>query len=159
MNEPLFWMENLARLLMLGAGFGVAAHYHLMSNFITRAPHVVRAVLLPVATAGGVGMIACATTGNMLGGLLSSGVAVSAVILVNLAAWGAGMHASQAFEAAAQAADQHVGRTRQIVRNIADRADGVGRGVDMLDLPIVTPNGWREVDASDQRAASHKEYT
>ena len=93
---------------MLGAGFGIAAHYHLMGNCITRAPHFVRAILLPVATAGGVGMICCAVTGNLLGGLLASGIAVAAVILVNIAAWDAGV--------------------------------------------IVTPSGWRELDASDQRA-------
>lgn len=153
MNEPVFWMEQAARLLMLVAGLGIAAHYHLMANFITRAPHFVRAVLLPVATAGGVGMIACAATGNLIGGLVATEIAVSAVILVNLAAWDAGMHASAAFEAAAKAADEHMHRTRQMVRVIADSADGVGKGLDLLDLPIVTPNGWLEVDASDQRAA------
>lgn len=159
MNEPVFWMEQVARLLMLAAGFGIAAHYHLMANFITRAPHFVRAFLLPVATAGGVGMIACAVTGNLLGGLLASEIAVSAVILVNLAAWDAGMHASAAFEAAARAADKHMGRTRQMVRAMASDADGVGNGLDFRELPVITPNGWREIDASDQRAAAHKDYT
>lgn len=146
------YMELIARGLILAAGIGVFVHYFLMANFMQRAPHLVRAVLLPLSTFGGVGMFICGLTGNMLGGLLSSGLAVSAVIAVNLAAWSVGSHVSSAFEERARTDAE---KTNVILHNITAHADGIGLDVppELLELPVITPAGWREIDASDERAA------
>lgn len=138
--------EFFARLLLLASGFGVAVHYHLMANFMQRAPAWVKAVALPLATAGGVGMIVCAASASILGGVLSSGVAMCAVVSINLGAWANGAHVSALFERQAQERDLSKvrGLMNEFRRDVEDVAD------------LLTPSGWNELEASNERAASRE---
>ena len=82
--------------LLFFCGLGVAAHYHLIANFLTIAPFWIR--WLSALTAGmGFGMMFCALTGSIHYGLALGLVANAGMILIQLAAWRAGAHISDAF--------------------------------------------------------------
>ncbi len=142
-------VELFTRFLLALAGVGVYVHYFLMANFIRRAPHLVRALCLPLAAGGAAGMIYCAVADNMIGAAQASAVAVSGVVCVSLIAFSQGLSMSDVFDRAASA---HWQRTNQIMARIREYADGVALPVDSEGRPIVTERGLAELEASRERA-------
>ena len=132
----------LARVLLVVAGVGVAVHYHLMANFMRRSPHWVKVLALPLASAGGVGMIFCGAYGSLLGGVLAATAAMCAVVAINLAAWSNGAHISVLFEQQAQARD--LAKVRGLMKEFRQDVQEIG--------DILTPSGWQEVAAAEERA-------
>jgi hypothetical protein len=131
----------VSRILLVVAGVGVAVHYHLMANFMQRSPHWVKAIALPLATAGGVGMIFCGAYEALLGGVLASGIAMCAVVAINLAAWHNGAHVAVLFEKQAQ--DKDLAKMRGLMKEYRREVEEIG--------DILTPSGWQEFEASNQR--------
>jgi hypothetical protein len=95
------WIEWLIRAGLFVVGLGVLIHYQLISNFITAAPHWIKALALPLCTGGGIGMIWCAFNGETVAGLGFALWSCAAVMAVQLEAWREGVHVSEQFAKAA----------------------------------------------------------
>lgn len=94
--------EMALRVWLVVAGLLVAGHYHCMANFIGRAPHAVRALVLPSISGAGIGMAFCGAVGATLQGALFGAAAAGLMAVINLAAWGAGAYVSAQLERAAE---------------------------------------------------------
>ena len=95
------WFDVVTRVLLVVAGAGVSVHFFLIANFLQRAPHWLRLVVLPAAVAGGVGMVFCGITGRCdAGALLAASLATAAIVTIDLANWVRGYSVSAAYDAA-----------------------------------------------------------
>ena len=83
-------------------GVTVATHYHAMANFMRRAPHFVKLLLLPLITGAGVGMAYCGWVGSNFQGALFGTLCAGSMTVVNLAAWRSGAYVSDKFDKAAR---------------------------------------------------------
>jgi cytochrome c oxidase assembly factor CtaG len=114
------WIEWIIRAGLFVVGLGVVVHYQLISNFITAAPHWIKAVALPLCTGGGIGMIACALSGAVLVGLGFALWSCAAVMAVQLEAWREGVHVSEQFAKAAQFKRNKAAMIRDWVLNVEE---------------------------------------
>lgn len=131
-------MDVALRVFLFLAGALIAGHYLLMANFMRRAPHAVKAVALPVLTASGVGMAACAFSGAVHMGLLFGTLAAGLMVAVNLAAWVAGAYVSDQFERAAEVRSQIQRDGWAFVRSYDGLTD-VARSLDSDRAPLQDP--------------------
>lgn len=154
MNEVI--IESLARMivmewtfraLLIIGGLSSAGFFHCSANFLTAAPHTVKAIVLPIITGCGVGMAFFGITGNVIAGALVSIVQVTAVLTLWFVAWEAGAHISKVFARQAAMKRMAMERTNQIMGPVYG-------GVDLVigeDTEIVTPSGWAAVQAQEER--------
>jgi hypothetical protein len=113
-------IEGLLRAGLFLVGLGVVIHYQLISNFITAAPHWIKALALPLCTGGGIGMIYCAFNGAVLPGLGFALWSCAAVMAVQLEAWREGVHVSEQFAKAAQFKRNKAAMIRDWVLNVEE---------------------------------------
>jgi hypothetical protein len=127
--QPLT-LDLIMRVLMVATGLLVAGHYHCMANFISRAPHTVR-LLLVCASAAGVGMAATAVLGTVLQAAYFAVAASACMVLINLAAFAAGAYVSEQFARA-----DRMKRNRQMfMREAVDGAVDMARFLDAESQP------------------------
>jgi len=119
--------------LIFIVGSGVAIHYFLMANAITKAHYWVRLAVTSAASCGA-GMAACGLFGEPGMGMLFSLGALTFVTAVQLETWRCGAYVSEAFRRAAEIREMNEARTRQILYGIKEPMR------DMRDL--LTPSGF-----------------
>jgi hypothetical protein len=134
-------IDIAARLYLIGAGLAVAVHFHCMANFLTQAPHLVKALLVPAATAAGVGMAMSGAFGSISYGMMFGAAAAGAMAGIHIAAWSAGAYVSEQFARAARMRQN----TTRFMREMCDPAR------DLSD--ILTDSGIREVKAKQHEGA------
>jgi hypothetical protein len=100
MLDPAF-LDACLRVWLVVCGMLVAGHYHAMANFMREAPHVVKAIALPLVTGAGVGMVYSGASGVLHLGMLFSVAAAGLMAIINLAAWSSGAYVSEQFARAA----------------------------------------------------------
>lgn len=127
--------EAALRLFLFVTGVLIAGHYLLMANFMQRAPHFVKAVALPVLTASGVGMVACAFSGALSMGLIFGSLAAGFMVAVNVAAWSAGAYVSEQFDRAAEVRAQ-IRRDGWVFVRRFDQMTDAARGFDSEPTPL-----------------------
>jgi hypothetical protein len=100
-SELLDW---IARAFVSGVGLVMLAHFVAMANYLKRAPHVVRFVLLPALSGLGMWLLGSGVNGALYPALyVAAGCA--AVVALYLIAWSEGAHVSEAFEQRASERD------------------------------------------------------
>lgn len=134
----LIVMEWTFRALLIAGGLASAGFFHCSANFLTRAPHSVKALVLPVITGCGVGMAFFGFSGDVVAGALVAVIQVVAVLTLWFVALEAGAHISKVF--AKQAAIRRMDRMQynRMMHGITDPA------YELSD--IVTPSGLAELD-------------
>lgn len=128
-NELLIW--GFRALLLIG-GLWIAGHHHCMANYVTKAPHYVKALLLPAITASGVGMAICAVMGNVWVGAVFGTMSAVLMSIVSFTVWRSGLYVSRQLARAYDVRRRH----KAIINDI------VARGTDMAD--ILTVDGEEE---------------
>jgi hypothetical protein len=96
------FVESALRVWLVVAGLIIAGHYHAMANYIRRAPHLVRGILLPAITGASVGMAYCGVVGMTFHGAMLGTLSAGLMSAINLAAWSSGAYVSEQFERAAR---------------------------------------------------------
>lgn len=122
--------QDILRFVQLGAGLAVTLHYMWMANYITRAPHYVRALLLPMTTGAGVGLIVASISGDTHWAAIFSTAACGSMAALQVAAWAAGAHVSKEFERLHQAraeANLAIDTASAPSRYVADFLDSMNR--------------------------------
>lgn len=90
--ELMIW--TLRAVLVIG-GLWIAGHHHCVANYITKAPHFIKALMLPAVTASGVGMAVCGAMGNVYIGAVFGTVAAVTMSIVSFAVWRSGVYVSK----------------------------------------------------------------
>lgn len=90
--ELMIW--TLRAVLVIG-GLWIAGHHHCVANYITKAPHFIKALMLPAVTASGVGMAICGVMGNLYIGAVFGTVAAVTMSIVSFAVWRSGVYVSK----------------------------------------------------------------
>lgn len=121
------------RVVLVVGGLWIAGHHHCVANYITKAPHIVKALMLPAVTASGVGMAICGVMGNLYIGAVFGTVAAVSMSIVSFAVWRSGMYVSK------QLARAYEVRRRQ---NAFFR-QWVSQGAELGD--ILTDEGQQEI--------------
>lgn len=121
-------LQVLVRFLLVLVGIGAAIHYFLMSNFITAAPHWLRAIALPVSVGFAVGMVISGLWGDFMSGLLCTLATSAAMVLVQLEAWREGAHVSEQLAKAAKFRQNQKAIIRGIVLGTEEFVDFDRRG-------------------------------
>lgn len=134
------------------AGLAVAVHYHCMANFITKAPHWVRGVVLPVLTAAGVGMVWAGLSGNVPTGALFALLAAGLMPAVHLAAWAAGAYVAEQFERAERLKRQRYAFLRDAVDGATDMAKFLDSGSNVTQLAS------RQDATTQDKARTHERH-
>lgn len=80
--ELMIW--TLRAVLVIG-GLWIAGHHHCVANYITKAPHFIKALMLPAVTASGVGMAVSGFWGYMEFGAVFGAVAAVTMSIVSFA--------------------------------------------------------------------------
>lgn len=83
--------------VLVVTGLGVAVHFHLMANFLTKAPKWIPFVLAFTSAVGGIGMIISGLFGGLLYALLFSLAANIGILSVIFALWFYGVEVSKEF--------------------------------------------------------------
>lgn len=128
-NELMIWAF---RALLLVGGLWIAGHHHCMANYITKAPHFVKGLLLPAITGSGVGMAICGLMGNVWVGAVFGTASAVLMSVVSFAVWRSGLYVSRQLARAYDVRRRH----KAIINDI------VARGTDMAD--ILTESGEEE---------------
>jgi len=89
--EVLIW---LARGYLVVSGLVIAGHFHCAANFLTEAPHYVKAIIMPGVVACGVGMAVSGFWGYMEFGAICGALAAGFMAALNMVAWGTGLYIS-----------------------------------------------------------------
>lgn len=90
--ELMIW---IFRAVLVVGGLWIAGHYHCMANYVTKAPHFIKGLMLPLVTASGVGMAICGAVGNVyIGAVFGTSAAVS-MSIVSFAVWRSGVYVSK----------------------------------------------------------------
>lgn len=141
-------MEWIFRALLIVGGLASAGVFHCSANFLTAAPHSVKAFVLPVITGAGVGMAFFGFSGDVVAGSLVSVVQVAAVLTLWFVVWEAGAHISKVFAQQAEIKRRAYERTNQIMNPVYGGAELV-----LEDQPeVLTPSGRVEIERQNQRA-------
>lgn len=140
-------MEWVFRALLIVGGLASAGFFHCSANFLTAAPHTVKALVLPIITGCGVGMAFFGFRGDVVAGALVSVVQVSAVLTLWFVAWEAGAQISKVFARQAEIRRMAIERTNQIMNPVYGGAELV-----LEDQPeVLTPSGRAEVELQNKR--------
>ena len=127
--ELMIWMF---RAVLVIGGLWIAGHHHCVANYITKAPHFIKALMLPAVTASGVGMAVCGAVGNVYVGAVFGTSAAVAMSIVSFSVWRSGLYVSRQLARAYDVRRRH----KAIINDI------VARGTDMAD--ILTMEGEEE---------------
>lgn len=90
--ELMIWA---LRVVLVIGGLWIAGHHHCVANYITKAPHFIKALMLPAVTASGVGMAVCGAMGNLYVGALFGTLAAVTMSIVSYVVWRSGMYVSK----------------------------------------------------------------
>lgn len=90
--ELMIWA---LRVVLVIGGLWIAGHHHCVANYITKAPHFIKGLMLPLVTASGVGMAVCGAMGNLYIGAVFGTVAAVTMSIVSSAVWRSGMYLSK----------------------------------------------------------------
>lgn len=131
----------IGQVVAFVVGATLAMHVFYAAELMQRAPHYVKAVLMPLAVSSGVTLMWAAVWGNfVVGGIAALGCAFSAVAIM-MAAWGNGNYLSRTFQ---QAHDLRAMTNKQIYDLMA-ATDG-----------LVTESGFVELLAQEARRKNEK---
>jgi hypothetical protein len=119
------FVESALRVWLVIAGLIIAGHYHAMANYIRRAPHLVRGILLPAITGASVGMAYCGVVGMTFHGAMLGTLSAGLMSAINLAAWSSGAYVSSMFDRAAEMRERIHRRGYLFVSDIRSMADAV----------------------------------
>ena len=97
-------LDWAARAFVAGVGLVMLAHFVAMANYLKRAPHVVRFVLLPALSGLGMWLLGSGVNGALYPALYVAG-SCAAVVALYLIAWAEGAHVSETFEQRARERD------------------------------------------------------
>lgn len=89
--ELMIWA---LRVVLVIGGLWIAGHHHCVANYITKAPHFIKALMLPAVTASGVGMAVCGLMGNLYVGALFGTLAAVTMSIVSFSVWRSGVYIS-----------------------------------------------------------------
>lgn len=145
MFDLIAYSEPALRVVLFLTGAWVAGHYLCAGNALRKAPHYVKAILMPITVMSGVGMSWAAWFHGSGVAVLFSVPAVICMSCAEALVWRAGAYISDAFDLQArvqEAAERGVQLSLSMARH----------SVEYVTEGIVTPSGAQEIKASEQRA-------
>ena len=128
--ELMIW---IFRAVLVIGGLWIAGHHHCVANYITKAPHFIKALMLPMVTASGVGMAICGVMGNVYIGAVFGTVAAVTMSIVSFSVWRSGVYVSKQFARAYEVRRRQNAFFRQWVSEGAELGD------------ILTDEGQQEI--------------
>lgn len=144
MIDLLSLSEPMLRLVLFLTGVWVAGHYLAAGNFLKRAPHFVKALLMPCTVASGVGMCWAAALHGSGVAVLFAVPAVVCMSCMEALVWRAGAYISAAFDTQAKIMDSAKRSLRMALREAHDSVDYATEG-------ILTDGGLQELRAAEER--------
>lgn len=145
MVDLLSYSEPILRVILFLTGAWVAGHYLCAGNALRKAPHYVKAILMPITVMSGVGMSWAAWFHGSGVAVLFSVPAVICMSCAEALVWRAGAYISDAFDLQARVREA-TERGVQLSLNMARHS------VDYVTEGIVTHSGAKELQASEKRA-------
>lgn len=145
MVDLIAYSEPALRVILFLTGAWVAGHYLCAGNALRKAPHYVKAILMPITVMSGVGMSWAAWFHGSGVAVLFSVPAVICMSCAEALVWRAGAYISDAFDLQARV-QEATERGVQLSLNMARHS------VKYVTDGIVTESGAQELQASEQRA-------
>lgn len=145
MFDLIAYSEPALRVVLFLTGAWVAGHYLCAGNFLKKAPHYIKALLMPCTVVSGVGMSWAAWHHGSGVAVLFSVPAVVCMSLAEAAVWRAGAYISAAFDLQESIKEASAKSLRMSLRMAQ-------HGVDYVTDGIVTDSGLQELQAAEQRA-------
>jgi hypothetical protein len=145
MFDLLSYSEPVLRVTLFLTGAWVAGHYLCAGNFLKKAPHYIKALLMPCTVVSGVGMSWAAWHHGSGVAMLFSVPAVICMSISEASVWRAGAYISAAFDLQENIKEASARSLRMSLRLAKD-------GVSYVTEGIVTDSGLQELQAAEQRA-------